>query len=386
MMIMAALAAVVIAFIHAAEDASVNSMSHAYINLAGRSVLSEFNICLKEDYNIFAIGLQEAQISKRMRFYLDHNLPVHGFVKMKVDSMQINVNDYSLASVENFQQQVLEAGEYILGKTRDKSQSDQKNPPDRILRNEVILNNLPSSGFSSGLFNFDLISGNASNIKDLIKGASDKVITNEYILYYFKYGDGSNIFSSSFFQKEVEYILYGNKSDAENGSRMKRDFIILRTLLNLAHIKSDPKKMEELAFAAALLTPGPEVLATQLILAGIWAALEAENDWKLISNGYGVAFIKAGGDWALDISAITDKPKEKSYIKPEKQSSFSYADYLRVLLYFEKNEVKLLRMMDLIQINMIGRNDKNFLIKEHYVGFNLDISINGKRFHYDEYY
>ncbi len=386
MMIMAALSAVVVVFIHAAEAVSVNSMSHAYVNLAGRSVLSEFNICLKEDYNIFAMGLQQADISKRMKYYLDQNLPDQGFLKMKVDSLDTDVNDYSLASVENFEQQVLEAGEYILGKTRAMNQTYQENPKDRILRNEVILNNLPSSGFSSGLFNIELISGDASNIKDLIRGASDKVIVNEYILYYFKYGEGSNIFEPSFFQKEVEYILYGKKSDAENVSRLKRDFIILRTMLNLAHIKSNPAKMEELAFAAALLTPGPEALATQLIMAGIWAALEAENDWKLIINGYGVAVIKSSSDWALDISVLSDKVQKNGYIKPEKQSNFSYTDYLRVFLYFEKSDVKLLRMMDLIQINMIGRNDKNFLIKEHSIGFNLDISINGKRYSYAESY
>jgi len=386
MMIIAVLSGVVIVFIYAAERTAVDSMSQSYINLASRSVLSEFNIQLKEDYGIFATSLQEDDISKRLAYYLDRNMPDEGFIKMKLDSMKTDVSQHSLVSVDNFKQQVLEAGEFLIGKTRKIKSVDEGEIENRVLRNEVILNNLPSNGSSSGFFNTALIAGETSTIKDIIRGASERVITNEYILYYFKYGNGTNIDMPTFFQKEAEYILYGRKSDLANSKRLRFDFIALRTILNLAHIKSDAAKMEGLMTAASILTPGPEAVVTQLVLAGIWAGLEAENDWDLISNGHGVAFLKKRADWALDISSISEDYKRKVYVMPEQESDFTYEDYLRVFLYFEKEEIKFLRMLDLIQINLMGRIDRNFLVKEQYVGFEVEAVINGKCYDYVEIY
>mgnify|MGYP006966061972 FL=1 len=386
MMIMAALSGVVIVFIFAAERTAVDSMSQSYINLASRSVLSEFNIQLKENYGIFATSLQEDDISARLAYYLDRNMPGEGFVKMKLDSVKTDVSEYSLASVDNFKQQVLEAGEFLIGKKSNIKSFTEGETKNRELRNEVIINNLPSNGASSGFFNIALIAGETSTIKDIIRGASERVITNEYILYYFKYGNSANIDMPTFFQKEAEYILYGRKSDLDNSKRLRFDFITLRTILNLAHIKSDAAKMEGLLSAASILTPGPEAVVTQLVLAGIWAGLEAENDWDLINNGHGVAFLKKRADWALDISSISEDYKRKGYIVPEQESDFTYEDYLRVFLYFEKEEIKFLRMLDLIQINMMGRTDRNFLVKEQYVGFKVETVINGKCYDYDEMY
>jgi len=387
MMIMAALSGVVIVFIYAAERSAVDSMSQSYINLASRSVLSEFNIPLKENYGIFATSLQEDDISKRLSYYLNRNFPDEGYIKMQLESMETDVSQYPLAAVDNFKKQVIEAGEFVIGKNTSKAKSVAEVETDnRELRNEVILNNLPSNGASSGFFNIALIAGEPSTIKEIIRGASEQVITNEYILYYFKYGDGANIDKSTFFQKEAEYILYGRKSDLANSKKLKFDFVALRTILNLAHIKSDAAKMEGLLTAASIMTPGPEAVVTQLVLAGIWAGLEAENDWDLINNGHGVAFLKKRSDWALDISAISEDYKRKGYIMPENKSDFTYEDYLRIFLYFEKEEIKYLRMLDLIQINMIGRTDRNFLVKEQYVGFKVEAVINGKRYDYDEIY
>ena len=63
-----------------------------------------------------------------------------------------------------------------------------------------------------------------------------------------------------------------------------------------------------------------------------------------------------------------------------------YEDYLRFILSFTERKVKLARIMDLIQINMKGNHNRDFLIREYNCGFRLEAEINGNRFSYDHVY
>src|SRR5665648_958032 len=216
-------------------------------------------------------------------------------------------------------------------------------------------------------------------------GLDNKEIENR-LLYY-----GNSTFKNrrvarldSFFKDEVEYILYGKFNDAENKSKFKSDFIKFRMALNLAHIYTDDIKVREITALANVLTPGPAAIGTQGIIAAAWAYTESLNDAKLLDAGKEVALIKRRENWAIDINSY-DSIKD-GMIEPSGNKGYSYEDYLKIFIYLEDREIKLLRIMDLIQINLIGNYDNGFLIRNCFSGFEYSVTANEKKFYYEEKY
>jgi hypothetical protein len=146
----------------------------------------------------------------------------------------------------------------------------------------------------------------------------------------------------------------------------------MRNLLNLMHIQSDPEKRNEVAAVAAVLTlaEGKEIGA--LFVAEAWAAAETENDLRILEDGKQVAFLKNKANWAVPLSDTLEFLWKEDYIKPKSFVGYSYEDYLRILLYLENKEKKLLRCMDLIQLNMKGSYHRDFNLEEYFGGFRLE--------------
>jgi len=382
LIIMASMVALVFAFIHGASLMAEKSMARGFIHLGSRSVLSEYNSVLKDRYNIFATDLDYREMEGRLRYYLESNLSDHGLIPMEVDNIQIDLSEYSLVCVDQLEKQIIDAALFPpvyknhgceLSYNREWSQT-------------ALGNSLPSQGAGTFFFNIDLLNITSLNFKEIIKSGGSKALVNEYIIKYFNYNEREEWATSGYFSNEIEYILYGKSEDQSNLKRYQIDYIAFRTLLNLVHIKSDPKKMEILLLAAAAITPGPEAPITQLVLASAWAAAEGYNDWKLIINDHGVPLVKGLDDWALSFKQIDKIASSSNYIEPKGKSSFKYVDYLRLFLIVQKREIQLLRVMDIMQINMAGLQSPCFLIKEHYVGFDLLTRINGKTYHAEEFY
>ena len=382
LIILTSMVALIFAFIHGASLMAEKSMARGIVHLASRSVLSEYNMSLKNRYNIFATDLDYREMEGRLRFYLECNLSSEGLIPMEVENIQINLNEYSLACIDNLEKQIIEAAIFPPVSRNQDLQYDFN----RGAAQTAINNSLPSQGHGPYFFNIDLLKINSLSFKDLLKSGGTKVLVNEYIIKYFNYYERENTLPMCYFSNEVEYILYGKSDDNANLQRYKIDFIAFRALLNIAHIKSDSRKMEALLIAAAALTPGPEAPITQLLLAGAWATAEAYNDWKLIINGHGVPIIKGIDDWAITFEQIDKIGTFNECIEPKGKSNFKYVDYLRLFLFAEKREVQLLRAMDIVQINMAGLQNPSFLIKDHYVGFELSTRINGKNYHGEEEY
>ena len=66
------------------------------------------------------------------------------------------------------------------------------------------------------------------------------------------------------------------------------------------------------------------------------------------------------------------------YIEMNYTDGESYTQYLDLFLFIMDEDVKLLRMMDLIQLNMKLNHYDDFLLKEYYVGLDLIIKINNR--------
>lgn len=237
--------------------------------------------------------------------------------------------------------------------------------PDVVLRNSAVLSELPTVQMDISQNSLPSLSLPSLEEGTFIKGISNLYYINSYVfsLFAHRLSPREEETKQSLFQNEVEYILFGSHSDQTNGRRARRYLFLLRTGFNLAHIYSDAEKRNELMALAESILPGGAGLALQGILAGIWAGIEAENDVRLLLGGDQVALWKSKDQWALPLSRIFSSGGGAA-VKPTGEGGSSYEDYLSLFLYGMDRQVKLVRIMDLIQLNMKGRRDRSFSLAQ----------------------
>lgn len=403
-------------FIHAASQAAGKSYADAVLELAGRSILSEYDLQLKERYGIYAVHTDEKQAEEKIKSYAEYSFHEDALkeamrrqkhtnvLKLKLKSVDVSLKGYSITDVNLFEAQVLEYMKYDI--LREVFASDAANPPSSdyllpgdsaagqnserevVLRNDQIINSLPSRGYEKDWFS-DLkriAEAGIPSLEEIKRTGGNNFMVNEYIIRHFlNHGRGKEA-GETFFRNEVEYVLKGYFSDDSNYSAVRTDLFILRNVMNLGHIFKDPNKRKAVETIAAALTlaKGKEIGA--LVVAEAWAAAESENDLRLLEAGKRVPLTKSSDSWAVPLSDTLEYIWGEGYIHPERISGYDYEDYLRILLFFENREQKLLRCMDLIQLNMKGSSNGNFDLKEYYGGFEFQAVVGNHRFSYIQQY
>lgn len=247
-----------------------------------------------------------------------------------------------------------------------------------VLRNEIIINGLPSRELLNNSRNYTF---NMDNLKifnqefNLTGKILNDLMLTEYILVYLKNNqDEEMINRETFFNNEAEYVLYGSYNDETNLNIFKLNFLALRTSLNLIHIYTDNIKISQIKSLAMLITPGPWSLGTELLISTAWASFEASKDLDLIINGGKVPLIKSRLSWQTDFEGFI-KGKFNNLNSKNTNEGLNYKEYLRLLLLLEGRNDKIARTMDIIQINMKGRYNEKFNLKEHYNGFSFKTVI-----------
>ena len=417
-------------FVQAARDVCGASYSDAVLEVAGRSVLAEFDRRLKDEYGIFAFHGREDTVESKIRFYADasftKSLPgevpigmkyfygnkfVMDVLRLKLQKVNVCLTEYALIDIDMFEDQIVDHVYYLIAeKGRDfikdrwsGKPAKKANPKgaDKVLKSEAEINNLPSHNNTTKGIDFSFLKAKeVPLLETLIDKGMRKFVVDEYIMSHFQYNIGGGKDKAAFFRNEVEYILFGKLSDEDNLDTFKFDFVILRTLLNFFYLEFNEDKGN--IISAAVKRGGPVGVAVQGLIYAAWARVEAENDVRLLLAGKNVALFKSDDTWALDLKkAVKIKPvKEereivdyniedktiKKYVSPTSDKGYSYAAYIRLFLFFEKRDTKLLRVMDLIQLNLRGSYYKDFLIKEHFTGFSMSAVVSGKKFEYEQKY
>lgn len=392
-MILAGMLLVVGMFIHTASHVAARSYADAVFDLAGRSVLSEYDLRLEERYGLFAVHTDESKAEDKIKYYSDcsfHDNSFHEFVRgrdytdvlrLDLDSVKVSLKGYSMTDTNLFQEQVLAC--IKTGIVKDILLREKEYPPRKqnvVLRNEQLINGLPSNGYSSSIFtDIKRITENGlPSIEEIKEKSTETFLIDEYILGYFLDHNRGNKMRNTFFQNEVEYILKGSFNDHRNYTAVRTDLFLMRNILNLAHIYSDPVKQAKVKAVAAELSLGVAEPVAEPVVAEAWAAAETENDLRLLEDRKPVAFAKGRNNWAVPISHTLEYLGKDGYTEPKVMNGNSYEDYLRILLFFEDREKKLLRCMDLIQLNMKGSYSRSFDLKEYYGGFRF-VAVAGER-------
>ncbi|MBE7057906.1 MAG: hypothetical protein E7387_02240 [Ruminococcaceae bacterium] len=171
----------------------------------------------------------------------------------------------------------------------------------------------------------------------LISDMTSRILIDDYIITYMTTRQTG--VSDEKVNNEIEYILCGNESCDKNNDTVEEKLVALRFILNFANIMNDNQRVavaEAMAAAiAAVISRGAGVMLYKYIIISAWALIDSYMDVEQLIKGESVPLIEVKGETDNKINEIQD-----------------YSFYLRLLLLFTDKETKLLRICDMMEINM----------------------------------
>lgn len=402
MMFMMSLIMLFMALIRASKDAAVKGSFGALGVMWCDSVLAEYDLNLQDRYDIFAYYGLEQDVNNKLRFYAGESLLDKKYVSMSgVDS---SLTGYSLLDTDNFRKQVVRASKLRLaGKLLGKPNEFKSHGPEqpRTESSGELMADLPSGGTSASIsaYTFRHAIESAGSVQGVISKTGDRFLENEYAFMYFKDRSDDKEIGKTFLNYEIEYLISGRKSDEANEDSMRIKIVAIRMIFNTIFAFENPEIVSETLAAAEVLTPGAPAAATQKALQLGWAACESVNDYNLLINGKKVPMYKDNGSWALDLESVVkggireheegDEPQIKDEVPcvdPGNEHGEEYKDYLKAMLFLMDEDVLLLRMMDLMQINMRYCHYADFRIREYNTGIKAVFNVNGGTYEMERAY
>ena len=380
--VLACLMSITLTLVFAGRMQAQISIADGALDLASASLLSEYDYYVQQDYGLFLLQGSDAQLSSDLRDYtrLSAKASASRFCLVNTDEVRAQILEYMKAggAVDTITEAI----------TGEDSAVPESAAQDRTLRHGPTITSLPSRAVpdSDIVTTARKLGESLTNPEAIFRTGSNKFFLTEYILQ--KFNRTENIRGPDhFFSSEVEYIISGKLSDAQNKRQTDLALEAVRSGLNLTHIYSDPEKMSLVAAAAETITPGPLGAVTQFAIATAWSAAEAVNDVKLLHKGRKVPLVKTAASWAIDLDTVLEGYSgEDGCVYPQVNMGRSYEDYLRILLYAKDDTIKTARILDLIQINMRKNHDEAFLIQECATGVSVSADVNGKKLSRDRIY
>ena len=365
-----------------AISSSVESLGHLW----AKSILGEYTDKLYERYGIFAYKAKSpAEVDDKLNQLSE--ITFKGKRYIDCEGCNSSLYKYSLAELDNFQKQVNKAAVVEKQKNFKDVALDVYTPSDRMISNNAIVAGLPSKGrlSSFSLSNFINKIKEIDDIKDVLKGGKDELLQMKYMKNHFQSAVSQSEDDDSFFKYELEYILAGKTSDEGNLKSTKNRIIAIREAMNIAYINQNPQ-MRDLALTIAELISSPAAApATQQALIAAWAYAESVNDYRLLVHGKKVPLMKDDDSWAVNLKSIITNPNPE-YIDKNNEKGNTYNEYLQAMIFLTNKDNRLLRMMDLIEINMKYCYYGNFSISSHYTGIDYSMDVNGRTHNFSAEY
>lgn len=365
-----------------AISSSVESLGHLW----AKSILGEYTDKLYERYGIFAYKAKSpAEVDDKLNQLSE--ITFKGKRYIDCEGCNSSLYKYSLAELDNFQKQVNKAAVADKQKKFKDIELDVYTPSDRTISNDAIVAGLPSKGRLSSflLSNFINKIKEIDDIKDVLKGGKDELLQMKYMKNHFQSAVSQSEDDDSFFKYELEYILAGKASDEGNLKSARNRIITIREAMNIAYINQNPQ-MRDLALTIAELISSPAAApATQQALIAAWAYAESVNDYRLLVHGKKVPLMKDDDSWAVNLKSIITNPNPE-YIDKNNEKGNTYNEYLQAMIFLTNKDNRLLRMMDLIEINMKYCYYGNFSISSHYTGIDYSMDVNGRTHNFSAEY
>ena len=397
----------------------VSSECEVFGRLWTKAILSEYDIHLLEDYSMMAYFGNDSEVTDKLDNYLKYS--AQNRLDAAIKGANADLTGYELGDPSNFRK-AMDLGfagsavaELINGRGREYRALDDGSgfeEEGRVISNKVVLDTLPSHGIGGSVTGDALTEkarsyGDEEGILGALRGAGADVLMIEkhFNNHVTKADDKSHLLVN-----EWEYIIAGSTDDEDNYKSCRNRLFIARNALNLISIYSDPEKMELIISVAESITPGPLGLVTQAIIAEAWAATETEEDLNDLYKDKRVPILKSAGQWKTDLGSVLDSREvrrklddESKTLLDEKKEELSemtgvidtvsqfkyglnYDEYLMIMIMSLNDNVRLLRIMDLVQINMKYRYYRDFNLMEYYTGTRFTLEVNGKDHEFEDAY
>lgn len=367
-------------FIDGAKKSRTIGTARACSLLWSQSVLAEYDLNLQQRYHLFGYYGHTAMVRDKLEFYAKES-------DMGNSNLQItscSLHRYSLRNIEVFGKQVESCGKVALTDAFNRPAADIKGVTHHEKpENQVLFSDLPSEGCETGLSASKLLEN--YNLKDVVEEGTAGCFQLAYIFSHFKDQSNERSLGETCLQSEIEYIIGGKTTDSANEKAVRRRVIAVREPVNLAFLERDSAKSSAVYTVASILTPETAAVTAQSIMAA-WAYAESVNDYKLLIEGYPVPKVKNTGNWATDLESILAEDEKEGCIYTGETKGDHYEDYLRLFLITMNESTRLLRMMDLIQINMRYSYYEDFSIADYYGGLSYTYQINGETCHAEDTY
>ena len=164
---------------------------------------------------------------------------------------------------------------------------------------------------------------------------------------------------------EIEYILSGRGSDRDNLKETVQKLLLIRTAMNRACLSRDAGRQTAVRAAAAFLALAmgmPEAQpAVEKALIYAWAYGESVMEVRALLDGKKVPASKTPENWKLSIGGLllmvaspfaAPGQDVSGWEAPSEEEGLSYEDYLRIFLAAEPRRKKVMRALDLIELNI----------------------------------
>jgi len=377
--------------IRASGEVAIGGAVENFGALWAKSILSEYDIALRNRYAILGFYGDKNSVEKKIEEYMDYTFKSKDYIDYSAPDC--NLDDYCLLSTQNIKKQIemISLESWLM---REEKESSEENTY-REINAKWIIENLPSYNKAEASYILGLVDKIKAGLN--IESISESIAIDNYIFNFFKDYMEDRDLGETYFRCEVEYIITGKLSDIDAKADTKNKLLLLRNLLNISYLYTCPEKRDSAMVLATSLTPGGAALITQAIILEAWAYAEAENDLKILYDEKTVPLLKNDSNWALSLKNVTKieddetqkqeaKGIDDAYVTPLKMEGINYSNYLGVLLCGVPEDTKLMRIMDLIQINMKYIYCDYFLLKDYYCGLSFDLGVNGNVYQFkDEY-
>ena len=388
-MLFLAMAFAIWIIIKSAGNLAISSTVNSFGNLWGKSILGEYDIILRDRYGFLAFHGDKFQVEKKLQKYIDYSFKNKSYIIY--EAPECDMKEYSLVNCNALKEQVEMA--VRTGTKPFVSEYEERNIDTyKTINSEWIIKNLPSYNKTEDLYVLSL----ANKVKEHggLESLVENIAIDTYIFSFFKDYMKERDLGKTYFNCEVEYIISGKLNEADIKKDVGDKIVILRNILNLYYLYTCPEKRDSAMALATAVTPGAMSFITQGIILETWAYAEAKNDLKILYDNKQVTLLKDDHNWALSLENVFKigqegellQNEEVNYILPQNVEGIVYSDYLKLLLYGMPEETKLLRIMDLIQINLKYIYVDYFLVKDYYCGFSYNLKVNDVTYEFEEKY
>ena len=182
----------------------------------------------------------------------------------------------------------------------------------------------------------------------------EKFLFQEYLMRYMgHYGAEAGESALSY---QIEYLIAGQSNDTNNLRMVTEAILAIREVANTIYISSDQECCMVADIAATILTylmciPEAKDIVKWILLFG-WAYAESIYDMQCLMAGERVPLLKNKQTWHYDLEAALCLSASVSDNVGSNIQGLSYADYLRVLMWMQKQNKLIMRAINMVEADI----------------------------------